>query len=82
VEDAAIYEALNEVFRETFGDDSIAVSAETTAKDIEDWDSMMQVNLIVAIEARFGMRFTTSEVESLRRVGDIVLIVKKKSPRV
>ncbi len=79
--DAAIYDALNEIFRDAFADDSIALSSETTAKDVDGWDSAMQVSLIVAIEARFSMRFTTSEVETLRKVGDIVAVVKKKAAR-
>ena len=57
-----IYEALNEVFQEVFDDDSITVNPETTAEDIEDWDSLEHINLVVAIENRFGIKFNMNEV--------------------
>ncbi len=69
---------LNRVFQEVFGDDSIRISDEMTAKDIDGWDSLTHVNLIVAVEKRFKIAFTTKEVVSLRNVGDFYgLIVKK-----
>ena len=51
----AIYEKLNEVFQDVFDDDSITVNAETTADDIEDWDSLEHINLVSAVEKEFGI---------------------------
>ena len=53
-----IFEGLNEVFRDVFDDEDIIVTAETTSEDIEDWDSLEHINLIVAVEKKFGMKFS------------------------
>jgi len=66
------------VFRQLFGDDSLSLSRETTAQDVKGWDSLMHINLIVAVEREFKIRFTTREITTLRNVGDLVdLIVRK-----
>ena len=52
-----IYERLNDVFQDVFDDDEITVSANTTAEDIEDWDSLEHIRLIAAVEQNFGIRF-------------------------
>ena len=51
-----IYEQLNEVFRDVFDDDTIEVNDQTTSRDIEDWDSLEHINLVVEIENQFGMK--------------------------
>ena len=73
-----IYEALDEVFQEVFDDDSIHVKPETTADDIEDWDSLEHINLVVAIENRFGIKFKMNEVTSMKNVGEMVEILKER----
>ncbi len=71
---------LNRVFQEVFGDDSIQIADDMTAKDIDGWDSLTHVNLIVAVEKKFKIAFTTKEVVALKNVGDFYrLIVKKLS---
>lgn len=72
MDDASIWERLTEVFRETFGDDSIQIAAETVADDIEGWDSIMNIQLLVSIEREFGVRFNTGEVAGLTDVGVLV----------
>ena len=52
-----IYEQLNEVFQDVFDDEDIIVNDETTAEDIEDWDSLEHINLIVAVEKKFSIKF-------------------------
>lgn len=71
-------EQLNEVFREVFDDDELEVQRQTSAKDIDEWDSLMHVNLVLAVESRFGVRFTSTEVASLKDVGDLNDLVEKK----
>ncbi|KSV58817.1 acyl carrier protein [Acetivibrio ethanolgignens] len=73
-----IYEALNEVFRDVFDDEDITVTAETTANDIEDWDSLEHINLVVAVEQYFQMKFTMGEVTSMKNVGEMVAIIQER----
>lgn len=69
---------LNEIFREVFDDDDITVGPETTANDVDGWDSLSHVNLIVAIEGRFGIRFSQKELLSFKRVGDLLSCLEAK----
>lgn len=71
-----IFTALNEVFRDVFDDEGITVSDNTTADDIEDWDSLEHINLIVAVEKKFNMKFTMGEVTSMKNVGAMVDIIE------
>ena len=63
---------LNGVFHQVFDDDELVLTRETTAKDVEGWDSMMHVTLLINVEKAFGVKFSSSEVASLQRVGDLV----------
>jgi acyl carrier protein len=74
-----IYTQLTEIFRELFDDESIVLTPETTAADIAEWDSFNHINLIVASEARFGVKFTTAEVESMHNVGQFVQAIAAKT---
>ena len=74
-----IYQRLNEVFRDVFDDDSIEVNEDTTANDIEDWDSLNHITLIDAVESEFGVRFTMGEVSSMKNVGEMAQIIKERS---
>jgi acyl carrier protein len=71
-------EILNGIFRQVFDDDSIVVTRESTANDIEEWDSLTHMNLIVAVEAKFKIRFALGELQTLRNVGDMHDLVEKK----
>ena len=74
----AIMAALTGVFRDVFDDDSIALADTTTAEDIAEWDSQTHINLILAAEMRFGVRFRTSELDGLKNVGDFVSVIARK----
>jgi acyl carrier protein len=69
---------LNEVFRQVFDDDDIVISRETTANDIEEWDSLTHINLVVAVEARFKVKFALGELQTLKNVGEMIDLVNKK----
>ena len=71
----AIYEKLKEVFQDVFDDDSITVNAETTADDIEDWDSLEHINLVSAVEKEFGVKFTMAQVVGMKNVGEMVDVI-------
>ncbi len=69
---------LTEVFRDVFDDEDIVISAETTADDIEDWDSIEHITLIGAVEEEFGMRFKMGEVSGMHNVGEMVNIIAQR----
>ena len=73
-----IYKGLDEVFQDVFDDESIHVTDSTTADDIEDWDSLEHINLVVAIENKFGIKFNMNEVTSFKNVGEMVDIIVER----
>ena len=74
-----IWQQLTAIFREVFDDDEIEIGPETTAEDIEDWDSLSNIQLLVAIERSFkGLKFNTGEVANLQNVGEMVAIIAKR----
>ena len=75
-----VYENLNEVFQYVFDDDSITVQDETTANDIEDWDSFEHINLVIAVEKRFQVKFTVGEANEMKNVGEMVDIILERTP--
>ena len=69
---------LTGVFQNVFDDRTLSLARTTTAQDVERWDSLMHINLIVAIEREFKIRFTTREIVGLQNVGELIdLIVRK-----
>ena len=67
-----IYERLNEVFRDVFGDDDISVNDGTTAADIDGWDSLRHITLLAAIEDEFDIEFSMGQTVSMKNVGEMV----------
>jgi acyl carrier protein len=74
-----IYEALTTIFRDVFLHDDLMLTPELTAKDIADWDSFKQIEIIIAVEEHFGIKFRTREMDSLNNVGDLVRLIASKS---
>ena len=73
-----VYEKMNEIFRNVFDDEDIVLHDETNAEDIDDWDSLEQINLIVAIENEFEMVFDMNEIADLANVGEMVDLILSK----
>ncbi len=72
--------AIQAIFRDNFDDDSLVLTRATTAEDIEDWDSLEQINLLTAMEKQFGLKFTLDDVRGLENVGDMAdLILRLKA---
>ena len=67
-----IFKGVDEVFQEVFDDETIHVTDSTTADDIEDWDSLEHINLVVAIENHFNVKFNMGEVTAFKNVGEMV----------
>ena len=74
----AVFEKLNEIFRNNFDDDGIVLHEETSSADIDNWDSIEQINLIVAIQNAFSVTFNLDEANSMKNVGNMVDIILKK----
>ena len=74
----AIEGRLTDIFHDLFADDSIVLRSDMTADDIEGWDSFTNLNLIVATEAAFKIKFSFDEIESLKNVGALIATVGKK----
>lgn len=72
---------LQEVFRTVFDDDALTISRETTAQDVEAWDSVQNVTLMLEVETDFKVRFSTSEMAYLKNVGDLVDLIEKKQKK-
>jgi acyl carrier protein len=73
-----IQEQLTSIFRDLFDDDSIEISDKTTADDIEGWDSLTHIDLIVATERAFKVSFTTKDVKGMRNVGEFLDMIEKR----
>lgn len=70
-----VYERLNNVFRDIFDDETITLTDSTTSNDIDDWDSLEHINLIVAVENEFEIKFKMNEVIEMANVGEMVDII-------
>jgi acyl carrier protein len=77
--ESEVYAALTEIFRELFADDTIVLRPDTTADDIEGWDSFTHLNLVIAVEMHFGIKLRTNEIEGLGNVGDLAKIVLSRA---
>jgi acyl carrier protein len=78
ITDNEILLRVTEVFRDVFADPTIALSLDTTADDVPDWDSMSQVTLAVEVEHRFNIKLKSAEMEELRDVRDLVDLIKRR----
>ena len=74
-----VVERLTEVFRATFGDETIVLDRAMTADDVAGWDSVSHITLIYAIEDEFGVTFSSRDLETLTCVGDLVDIVSRRA---
>jgi acyl carrier protein len=72
MQESQILSGLTEVFQDVFDNDSIVLTPDLTPSEIPGWDSARYITLVVATEARFGIRFEPAELESMRTVGDFV----------
>jgi acyl carrier protein len=73
-----IYAQLTTIFQDLFDDDSLHLNPGLTAADVPEWDSFNHINLIVAIESRFGIKFQTAELESMHTVGHLADLIQSK----
>jgi acyl carrier protein len=77
--DAEITTTLTGVFRDVFDDESITLTRAMTADDIDEWDSMSHIRLVLSVEKAFGVKFTSAEIGALKNVGDFIDLIGRKS---
>lgn len=75
----AIREKLTDVFRDVFDDDALEVHSAMTAEDVDGWDSLAHVRLMLSVERAFAIRFTASEIGKLKSVGDLIELIARKT---
>jgi acyl carrier protein len=73
-----IHQRLTAIFRDVFDNPGLEISDATTAQDVEDWDSITHITLIVAVEKAFGVSFTTKDVRALTNVGDFIRLIASR----
>jgi acyl carrier protein len=74
-----VYEKLQRVFVDVFDDDSITVVPTLSAKDVDGWDSLTHIRLLLTIEKAFNIKFSTSEIGKLENVGDLVSLIATRT---
>ena len=73
-----ILKQVNDIFTDVLDNDKIKLDRETTAKDVEEWDSLTHIQLIVAVEKKFKLRFNTAEINSWQNVGQMCDAIEKR----
>jgi acyl carrier protein len=73
-----IYDALNQVFRQVLEDETIVLTKDTTAEDVDGWDSMNHIFIVAELEKRFGLKFRAAEMEELKNAGELVSLLRQK----
>lgn len=77
MDEKQLIEQVQEIFRDNFDDDTIVLTRETNADDIEDWDSLEQINLLTAIQQKYGLKFNLADVRNLKNVGDLLDLIMR-----
>lgn len=73
-----IYDMLTSIFRDLFDDEQILLAPETNADDIDEWDSLNHIRLMIEVQKAFGVKFSASEIGKLKDVGSLVELIQKK----
>ena len=73
-----IYSQLTGIFQDVFDEDSIEVTPELSAKDVDGWDSLAHIRLILTVERAFKIKFSTSEIGKMENVGDLVALIQAR----
>jgi acyl carrier protein len=79
MDEPQIYERLTEIFDDVFDDESIKVTPELSSKDVDGWDSLTHIRLMLSIERSFKIKFSTAEIGKLENVGDLAALIKTRT---
>jgi acyl carrier protein len=73
-----VYDTLTEILRDVLDNNTVVATPELSARDVPEWDSFNHINVVAAAEMKFGVKFRTSEIETLRNIGDFVALIERK----
>jgi acyl carrier protein len=73
-----IYAELTSIFREVFDDDSLILQPQLTTADVKGWDSLKQIDILIAVQERFGLKVSSRDLDGLACVGDLVNVIQRK----
>jgi acyl carrier protein len=79
MEKAEVYSKLAAVFQDVFDEDDLALTPQTTADDVDGWDSLSHIRLVLAVSKAFGVKFSASEIGGLKNVGEFAELIEKKA---
>lgn len=74
----SLWQELTAIFRESLDNDSLTLTETTTAKDVEGWDSITHVLIVVAVEKKFRIKLTAGEIQRLQNVGELATLIRSK----
>lgn len=77
MEISEVFSKITPIFQDTLEDDGLVLTKELSADDVENWDSLTHVRLIVAIEQELNIRFDISEISNAKNVGDMVVQIMR-----
>jgi acyl carrier protein len=78
MDDSQILEQLTDIIRDVLNNETLTLTPETIAADVPEWDSFNHINIVVAAEVKFGIKFKTAELEQVRNVGEFVALIGQK----
>ena len=79
METTEIVSRLTPIFRDVFNDDALVINQGMTAADVPTWDSLSDINMIIAVEKAFGVKFSIKDVRNLKNVGELLELIKRKA---
>ena len=82
MKDTEVFDKITTVLRDVFDDDQVVATADLTASKVDGWDSLGNVRLFLALEKAFAVRFSATEIGSLKNVGQLVDLIEFKTQRI
>ncbi len=75
----AIYPKLTAILQDVFDDETVVATPGLTADDVEEWDSLSHLRLVMTVQKAFGVKFSAGEIGRLKNVGDLVQLIQTKA---
>jgi acyl carrier protein len=79
MERSTVYEKLTTVFRDVFDEDGLEITPATTADDVDGWDSLSHIRLVLAVSKAFGVKFSAADLAGLKNVGEFAAIIQARA---